>query len=72
MLSIVCPVYNEADNVGPLMDELVASVSVPFKLIVIYDRDDDTTLPVIRARAESFPAAIKLVKMPTDVVPSTP
>jgi len=62
MLSIVCPVYNEADNVGPLMDELVASVSVPFKLIVIYDRDDDTTLPVIRARAESFPAAIKLVK----------
>lgn len=62
MLSIVCPVYNEAENIGSLLDELTAAVSIPFELLVVYDREDDTTLPVLRNRGVTFPAKIELVK----------
>ncbi len=62
MLSIVCPVYNEAENIGALLNELKAAVSVPFELLIIYDRDDDTTLSVVEQRRLSFPANIELVK----------
>ncbi len=62
MLSLVCPVYNEADNIGDLMDALASSVSVPAEFVVVYDFDEDTTLPVVRSRAGAFPMPIRLVR----------
>jgi len=62
MLSIVCPVYNEADNIERLFDRLRASISVASEVIVVYDRDDDNTVPVVRTVASSYPFNIRLVK----------
>ena len=62
MLSVVCPVYNEAENIGRLLDELKAKVTVPLVLVAVYDRDDDTTLPVLREAAGRYPFEIRAAK----------
>lgn len=62
MLSIVCPVYNEAANVDRLIDALARDVRVPAQLLFVYDFDEDTTLPALRARMDSFPMPIALLR----------
>jgi dolichol-phosphate mannosyltransferase len=46
-LSIVLPVYNEGEAVEPVLRALSAGVSTPHELVVVYDFDGDTTVPVI-------------------------
>lgn len=60
-LHIVVPVYNEAANFPAFHASLEQHVRTPFDLFVIYDRDEDTTLPVARELAKTDPR-IKLVK----------
>lgn len=46
MLSVVVPVYNEAENVRPLAEEITASLrplNVPFELIFVNDASTDAT-----------------------------
>lgn len=62
MLSVVCPVYNEADNIERLLDELRTKVSVPMDVLIVYDMDDDNTLPVVYNIADKYPFKIKLIK----------
>lgn len=62
MLSVVCPVYNEADNIRRLLNGLQTQVSVPMEVLVVYDTEEDNTLPVVRAVAASHPFEIRLVK----------
>jgi glycosyltransferase involved in cell wall biosynthesis len=62
MLSIVCPVYNEADNIQRLLDQVRDKLSVPLELIIVYDFEDDTTVPVVRANLDRYPFPIHLVK----------
>lgn len=62
MLSVVCPVYNEADNIGPLLNELQRKVTTPMEVLLVYDREDDTTLPVARDLVPHYPFEIRLVK----------
>lgn len=47
-LDIVIPVYNESDNILPVLDSLRASVRTPYRVLICYDREDDNTLPVVR------------------------
>jgi dolichol-phosphate mannosyltransferase len=47
-LTIIVPVYNEAENFPRLWSELKSSVHAPFEVIVVYDFDEDTTVPVVR------------------------
>jgi len=49
-LTIVIPVYNEADNIGRTLDAIAAKVATPHRITLVYDFEEDTTLPVIRAR----------------------
>lgn len=51
MLSIVLPVYNEAENIEPVLRGLEAGVRTPHEIIVVYDFDEDTTVPVVRRLA---------------------
>ncbi len=44
-LSILVPVYNEADNILSLLGTIEKSVKTPHKVYLIYDLDKDTTLP---------------------------
>jgi glycosyltransferase involved in cell wall biosynthesis len=52
-LAIVLPVYNEGEAVEPVLRALSAGVHTPHELVVVYDFDEDTTVPVVeRLRAE--------------------
>lgn len=62
MLSVVCPVYNEAENIERLLNELQAKVSVPMEVLVVYDHEEDNTVPVVRDIAARYPFEIRLVK----------
>ena len=46
MLSVVVPVYNEQDNVAPLVGEIVAALrgSVDFEIVYVDDDSTDATL----------------------------
>ncbi len=54
-LSIVAPVYNEADNIIRFVEAIETSVPQPFVLWIVYDFDEDTTLPPARKLAETRP-----------------
>jgi len=54
-LSIVLPVYNEGDAVEPVLRALSAGVKTPHELVVVYDFDGDTTVPVIARLAPQIP-----------------
>ncbi len=45
-LTIVIPVYNEGANLPALWREIASSIKTPFTAIVVYDFDEDNTLPV--------------------------
>jgi glycosyltransferase involved in cell wall biosynthesis len=47
-LTIVVPVYNEADNIKRTLAEVERHVPQPFTLYVVYDFDEDTTVPVVK------------------------
>ena len=54
-LSIVLPVYNEGETVEPVLRALSSGVSTPHELIVVYDFDEDTTVPVVARLADEIP-----------------
>jgi glycosyltransferase involved in cell wall biosynthesis len=62
MLSVVCPVYNEAENIGNLFSQLKEKISVPMEVLVIYDREDDNTIPAVQDIASNYPFEIRLIK----------
>lgn len=61
MLSLIVPVYNEADNFPHLVREVERHVPQPFTLYTVYDFDADTTVPVARDLGTSRPW-LKLVR----------
>lgn len=62
MLSVVCPVYNEAENIERLMDALQASISVPLELLIVYDHETDNTVPRVNSIARRYPFPIRLLQ----------
>ena len=54
-LSIVLPVYNEGEAVEPVLRALSAGVRTPHELVVVYDFDGDTTVPVVARLAAEIP-----------------
>jgi dolichol-phosphate mannosyltransferase len=60
LLSLVIPVYNEADNVVPLLRDIEAKVREPQEVLLVYDFPEDTTLPAVAAMQPPCPA-VRLV-----------
>lgn len=60
-LALIVPVYNEAENFPALVAEVERWVPQPFTMYVVYDFDEDTTLPVARALGQERPW-LRLVK----------
>lgn len=54
-LAIILPVYNEGEAVEPVLRALAAGVRSAHELVVVYDFDDDTTVPVIARLAPEIP-----------------
>ena len=55
-LSIVVPVYNEPDNIVPTLRRIAAQVTTPHEVLVVFDFDSDTTVPVVRELQADLPA----------------
>jgi glycosyltransferase involved in cell wall biosynthesis len=55
-LSVVLPVYNEGEAVAPVIRALIHGIHVPCEILVVYDFEGDTTVPVARALATELPA----------------
>ncbi|HUG30643.1 MAG TPA: glycosyltransferase family 2 protein [Candidatus Limnocylindria bacterium] len=54
-VAIVLPVYNEGEAVEPVLRALASAVTTPHELVVVYDFDDDTTVPVLARLAGEIP-----------------
>jgi dolichol-phosphate mannosyltransferase len=60
MISLVVPVYNEADNIEPFLREVEREVREPHEILLVYDFPEDTTLPAVAAMQPPCPA-VRLV-----------
>lgn len=60
-LSVVIPVYNEAENITPTLRELVRYLPSDYEIICVYDFDQDTTVPVLRHWQGELPG-LRLLK----------
>lgn len=61
-LHIIVPVYNEAENFPSLWVQLQDSIKSRHEVFVVYDFDQDTTVPVVRALIESGVTNLHLIK----------
>jgi glycosyltransferase involved in cell wall biosynthesis len=61
--SVVVPVFNEADNIGPFCRRALAELPPGYELLVCYDFDADNTLPALAAvPADEKPPVVRPVK----------
>lgn len=60
-LDIVIPVYNEGEGILSVLDSLRDHARTPFRVLLCYDRDDDTTLAAVR-HSRAYPFRIEFVK----------
>src|SRR5438094_126066 len=49
------PVYNEGPNIGRALAEIYEKVPLDKRVLVVYDFDEDDTLPALRVLAPSYP-----------------
>ncbi len=54
------PVYNEGANIGRALEEIFANVTVPKRVLIVYDFDKDDTVPVARALMPKYPGVVLL------------
>ena len=54
-LSVVVPVFKEGETVDPVLRALTVGVATPHEILVIYDFDEDPTVPVIERLHAEFP-----------------
>jgi dolichol-phosphate mannosyltransferase len=47
-LAVIIPVYNEAENIGRTLTGIEDLVKTPHRIYIVYDFDEDNTLPVAR------------------------
>ena len=60
-LSIVVPVFNEAANFPKTYRKVKELIKTPHRMLVVYDFDGDSTVPVVRELMQSDPT-LQLVK----------
>ena len=56
VLSVVMPVFKEGEAVEPVLRALTAASPTPHEILVVYDFDEDPTVPVIERLAAELPA----------------
>ena len=57
-LHLIVPVFNEHENFPRLVEEVERHAPRPYRLLVVYDFNEDTTVPVARQFAESRPELV--------------
>ncbi len=59
---VVLPAFNEAENLGPLLDgigETMAEERLPYQVVVVDDGSRDETIAVAEGRAQAMPIRIE-------------
>lgn len=51
-LGIVIPVYNEGENIDETVRAIESQVKTPHRIYIVYDFDEDNTLPVVKKMEE--------------------
>jgi glycosyltransferase involved in cell wall biosynthesis len=54
-VDLVMPVYNEGDNIVRALEEVDRKVALEKRLLIVYDFDEDNTLPVVRGLMPRYP-----------------
>ena len=54
-VDFIMPVFNEGGNIARALDELDRQLAIPKRVLVVYDFDEDDTVPVVRALATTYP-----------------
>ncbi len=61
--SVLVPVFNEAETIGPFCRAVRATFPPGYELLVCYDMEEDSTLPALAALpADAKPDSIRLVR----------
>jgi glycosyltransferase involved in cell wall biosynthesis len=60
-ITIIIPVYNEAENIKTVIEGIETAVDIPHAITIVYDTEEDTTVPVVRELYKSN-NCIRLVK----------
>ena len=61
-LTLIIPVYNESANFCALWKEITAQIRSPFRALVVYDFDEDDTVPVVEEIVAAGEGRLALVK----------
>lgn len=61
LVTILTPVYCENELITATVTEVKDKVKVPYEMLILYDFDEDTTIPYVKALMPSVPE-LKLVK----------
>ena len=56
-IDFIVPVYNEGSNIASALAELYAEVTRPKRVLIVYDFDEDDTVPVVRELALAAPVS---------------
>ena len=59
LVTLVLPVYNERDNIRTAIEAIHAQVRYPFRIFLVYDSEEDNTLPVVRAMQDKSVTLVK-------------
>jgi len=58
---VIIPTYNEADNIGQVI-ELVLAQPTPLSILVVDDNSSDGTAEIVRAKMEEAPNRVHLIE----------
>lgn len=63
LLSVVVPVYNEERHIGDLLENLRSHAGeLPLEVLVVYDFEEDSTLPALSRIRQTFPFPVRPVR----------
>jgi dolichol-phosphate mannosyltransferase len=58
---VIIPTYNEADNIGQVI-ELVLAQPIPISILVVDDNSSDGTADIVRSKMEQAPDRVDLIE----------
>ncbi|MCH8213173.1 MAG: glycosyltransferase, partial [Proteobacteria bacterium] len=61
-ISIIIPVYNEQENIRGVLDAIQREVKDPYRVLLIFDFDEDTTIAPAQSAAEDFQIDLRLIR----------
>jgi len=62
LIDIIIPVFNEGKNIGRLLDNITEQIKTEKKIIIVFDFDEDDTLPVLQKLKDNYPFKLQMEK----------